>query len=571
VPKPGVHAHRTCTAASGLRAIKSGLRAIKEYSRKVGALTYLRVPDVCHVHYRRPVPAQHLDLRARESQQRLSESLRALREELDIRAAFPDVVLREAERAVAEHALPVADLRHLPFLTIDPPGSTDLDQAVCLLRSGQPGTGSAEYGSGYEVFYAIADVPLFVGPDGAIDAEGRLRGQTLYAPDGRVSLHPEAIPEGAASLLPDQDRPAFVWHFRLDADAVVESATVSRATVRSRRQLTYAEVQADIDAGTPDEQLTLLRDIGVRRIQQELDRGGATLNLPRQEITYDGGRYGIITEPALPCEDWNAQISLLTGMAAAHLMLEGRIGILRTMPEPDDGALSKFRRQSEALGHAWPEDVPHGAFLRALDVTDPRQLALMHAAAPLFRGAGYTAFDGEVPDAVVQSAIGAPYAHTTAPLRRLVDRFVLVTCASLCAREDVPDWVRRALPQLNALMASSNLTASRLESGAMDAVQAALLSHRIGEAFSAVVLQGSPPEADEIGVASGTQSPRSSGTVQVIAPPVGAKCYGELVAGERVIVILVEADIPRRRLRFEVKPPDAPQRPADDPSAGPAG
>ncbi|BBE23405.1 exoribonuclease R [Arthrobacter sp. MN05-02] len=500
-----------------------------------------------------------MDLRDRESRQRLTESLRALREELDIREGFPEDALREAAEAVAASRLPPADLRHLPFLTIDPPGSTDLDQAVHLARSaGSDGSDDPGPGpdAGYEVWYAIADVPLFVRAGGAVDAEARLRGQTLYAPDGRISLHPETISEDAASLLPDQDRPAFVWHFDLDAGAVVRSVTVRRATVRSRRQLTYAEVQTAIDTGTADEQL-LLREVGVRRIQQELDRGGASLNLPRQEITHDGESYAIVTEPPLPCEDWNAQISLMTGMAAARMMIDGGIGILRTMPEPDDGALGKFRRQSEALEHPWTSDMPYGAFLRTLDVADPRQLALMHAAASLFRGAGYTAFDGAVPDAVVQSAIAAPYAHTTAPLRRLVDRFVLVTCASLCAGEDVPEWVRAALPDLNALMASSNQTASRLDSGAMDAVQAALLSNRIGEAFSAVVLQGSPPAVED---APGRQAPRLSGTVQVTEPPLEAKCYGELVAGERVTVVLLEADIARRRIRFEVKPTDAPQR-----------
>ncbi|WP_336296664.1 RNB domain-containing ribonuclease [Arthrobacter antioxidans] len=496
------------------------------------------------------MPAQHMDLRDRESHQRLTESLRSLREELGIREQFPEEVLREADTSVAAHTLPSTDLRALPFLTIDPPGSTDLDQAVHFARRS---SGAA----GYEVRYAIADVPLFVGAGGAIDAEARLRGQTLYAPDGRISLHPEVISEDAASLLPDRDRPAFVWHFLLDAAAEVESATVRRATVRSRRQLTYAQVQAEIDAGTADGQLTLLQEIGLLRIRQELARGGASLNLPRQEIIYAGGSYGIVTEPALPCEDWNAQISLMTGMAAARMMIDGGIGILRTMPAPDDGALGKFRRQSEALDHPWPAHMPYGAFLRTLDVTVPRQLALMHAAASLFRGAGYTAFDGEVPDAVVQSAIAAPYAHATAPLRRLVDRFVLVTCESLCRGTEVPAWVRAALPELNALMASSNQTASRLDSGAMDAVQAALLSNRIGEAFSAVVLQGSPPAIEE---APGKQAPRLSGTVQITDPALEATCYGELAAGERVTVVLLEADIARRRIRFEVKPTDAPAR-----------
>ena len=36
----------------------------------------------------------------------------------------------------------------------------------------------------------------------------------------------------------------------------------------------------------------------------------------------------------MPVEKWNAQISLLTGMAAASLMVYARVGILRTLPPP---------------------------------------------------------------------------------------------------------------------------------------------------------------------------------------------------------------------------------------------
>jgi len=99
-------------------------------------------------------------------------------------------------------------------------------------------------------------------------------------------------------------------------------------------------------------------------------------------------------------------------------------------------------------------------------------------------------------------------------------------------------------------------------------VQAALLSNRIGAAFSAVVLQGSPPAVEET---PGKQAPRLSGTVQLTEPPLEAKCYGELVAGERVTVVLLEADIARRRLRFEVKPTDAPTRARNDATQGHAG
>ncbi|WP_159617973.1 RNB domain-containing ribonuclease [Arthrobacter zhaoguopingii] len=488
------------------------------------------------------MPYLHPGLGDSASQQHLAVALKALRDELELRTVFPPEVLAEAEAAVAAYEFPAEDLTGLDFITIDPPGSVDLDQAVHLQRRG----------AGYRVWYAIADVPGFVRPDGAVDTEARLRGQTVYAPDGRISLHPEVIAEDAASLLPGVVRGAYVWEFDLDSSAAVATASVRRASVRSRTQLTYAEVEEHLRSGGAPENLVLLREIGLKRIELELRRGGASLNLPAQEIGFERGRYFLMTAPALPSEDWNAQISLMTGMEAARIMIEGGIGILRTMPAPDEAALAKFRRQAEACGRAWPEGMAYGGFLRSLDTDRPEQLALMHAAASLFRGAGYTAFDGEVPDAVVQAAIAAPYAHTTAPLRRLVDRFVLVICEALCAGRPVPQWARDALPDLNSLMAAANQASARMESGAMDALAAALLSDDVGKDFTAVVLAGSKPSNGDAGPRS-----RPSGTVQLIDPAIEAKCYGELTAGSLVTVRLVEADTARRVVRFELAAPAA--------------
>ena len=73
-------------------------------------------------------------------------------------------------------------------------------------------------GGGYRVRYAIADVAAHVAPGGALEAETWRRGQTVYLPDGNVPLHPHTLSEGAASLLPDDDRAAVVWTIDLDAD-----------------------------------------------------------------------------------------------------------------------------------------------------------------------------------------------------------------------------------------------------------------------------------------------------------------------------------------------------------------
>lgn len=522
----------------------------------------------------------HLDLARSAAQTELAGHLAALRQEFSLPAGFPAEVLAEAERAAAATAdrLPASDRTDLPLLTIDPPGSTDLDQAVHIRRGtedtedteGAAGAaGSAGHPGphdGFTVHYAIADVPAFIAPGGPLDAETLRRGQTIYLPDGRVPLHPEVISEDTGSLLPGVDRGAYLWTFRLDADGAVVSTGLERARVRSREQLTYEQAQQRIDrgeggnGGETSATLSLLREVGLLRAAQEIRRGGASLRLPEQEVTATDRGYEVLSAPPLAVEDWNAQISLMTGIAAAETMLRGRIGILRTMPPADADSQATFRARTRALGHPWPESQPYGEYLRGLDTADPRQLAVMHAATSLFRGAGYTAFDGDTPEVTVQAAIAAPYAHTTAPLRRLVDRFVLVTCLALVQGQPVPEGVRALLPALPEAMRESGLAASRASNAALELVEAASLSGMEGHEFPAVVISAPTPEQAE---KARTEGRLPWGEVQVGQPPVLARYEGFAEAGSQIRVELVTADLATRTVLFRVAGPQPPLEPVD--------
>jgi len=411
----------------------------------------------------------------------LARRFATIREELHVPGDFPPEVLAAVEAAIEPGRVPIpqVDLTDLGFWTLDPVGSMDLDQAMVLAREG----------AGYRVRYAIADVPGFVAAGGPIDAEARRRGQTIYLPDARVPLHPPRLSEGAASLLPEQVRPAYAWDLRLDEHAAVTSVHVGRALVRSIARRDYLSVQALVDQGQADEQVVLLQEVGRKRAALESARGGASLPMPEQQVVHEGpGRYRLEFRPPLEAEDWNAQISLMTGMAAASLMLDAGVGILRTMPAPEAGDIAAFRARVAALGAPWPEGIDYGSYLRGIDRQRPGAAAVLDAAASLFRGAGYSAFDGEPPADAVQAAIGAPYAHATAPLRRLVDRWSLAICDALANDRPVPAWARESLPELPKLMARSGGRASQLAAGSIDRVEAAVLHGREGTEFEAVVL-----------------------------------------------------------------------------------
>src|SRR3546814_13549274 len=93
----------------------------------------------------------------------------------------------------------------------------------------------------------------------------RSRGETLYGADGKIPLHPKALSEDMASLLPGELRPALLWTIDLDATGEGIAVDVCRARVKSRAKLDYAGVQAGIDAGDADPMFAVLREIGELR------------------------------------------------------------------------------------------------------------------------------------------------------------------------------------------------------------------------------------------------------------------------------------------------------------------
>jgi exoribonuclease R len=464
----------------------------------------------------------------------LRAGIERLRAELGVSPDFPPEVEEAAAAAARAPRLPDLDRTDLPFVTIDPEGARDLDQALHIERDGD----------GYVVHYAIADVAAFVSPGDPVDLEAHRRGETLYGADSKVPLHPAVLSEGAASLLPGEVRPALLWTIRLDEEGSRTDAQVERALVRSTQQLAYAEVQAALDDGSADEPLVLLREVGEHRIAREAVRGGVSLPLPEQEVDVEGETWHLEFREQLPVEQWNAQISLLTGFVAADLMLYARIGLLRTLPPPDPRDVQRLHRTARALGIEWPAEQLYPDFVRSLDPAIPAHAAMVNASARLLRGSGYVAFDGEHPAQPLHAALAEEYAHVTAPLRRLGDRYAGEVCVALCAGEEVPDWVRAALPGLPKTLQTSAQRARAHERAVLDLVEAGVLADRIGEVFSGVVVD--VDEDDE-----------HRGVVVVHDPDVEARVVSSapLPLGTDVQVRLSAADVETRKVEFEVPHP----------------
>ena len=460
-----------------------------------------------------PAPRRHLRLAAEP----VRSALAVLREELDVPGPFTSDVERTAAAAIDAHAAERADARDLPLIAVDPVGARDLDQAFAIDRDG----------SGWVLHYAIADVAAFVVPGDEVDAESWRRGVTCYLPDGKAALHPEVLSEGAASLLPGDDRPAVVWRLRIDRHGGIEDVAVERAVVHVRLATSYevvsiaaghggadagpTSVGIDLQEPTPDvvdraagrgvdllELVRRLGELGGLLLEREAARGGVSLPLPEQDVVVTGdGRVDLRLRPSLVVEEWNAQLSLATGMAAARLMLEHGVGLVRTLPPPELQVLDELRARSESLGHPWPADGGYPAWVRSLDPATPVGMALLTIAGRGLRGSGYEVVDGRgaVGTGLEHAAVAAPYAHVTAPLRRLGDRFATEAVLAATAGRSVPAWVREGLDRLPEALGAANQRGARVDRAVVDLIEAAVLSARVGEVFDAVVLDRSDGRA----------------------------------------------------------------------------
>jgi exoribonuclease R len=450
----------------------------------------------------------------------------AIRDELDIPREFPSEVLEAAEVARDRFAETRRDDRHLPLVAIDPPGAKDLDQAFHAERRGH----------GYRVFYAIADVGAFVASGDPIDVEARDRGTTYYSPDIRTPLHPPVLSEDRASLLAGTDKPCLLWTIDLDREGLPIDASLIRSLVRVAEAITYQEAQRRIDAG---DELRILREIGELRQQQELARGGISLNLPSQEVEESDGSYHLRFDTSVPVEGWNAQISLLTGIVAGTKMVDAGVGILRTLPPPREQDLRRLRREAKALGIPWEESTSYAEMIRTVEPDGPHKSAFLLQAARSFRGAGYVWFDGELPRLSEHGAIASHYAHVTAPLRRLVDRFGNEVLLALFADEDPSEQVIADLQEMPSLMGRARNRESAFERAMVDYAETVVLQSQIGQVFSSAVV--------------GLNQKRGVAYIQILDPAIESSVeINGLELGELLQVQLASVDPTARSLEWQV-------------------
>lgn len=453
----------------------------------------------------------------RDTTHALDAGLARIRQQYGVPDGFPADVLSAAHEAARRPLDDHVDRTSMPFVTLDPASSTDLDQAFTISRAGND----------LLLHYAIADVAWFVDDGDPVDREAWRRGTSLYLPDGRESLYPPVLAEGAASLLPDGPRPAVVFHVRLDTEGRPSLDGVERAVISSRAKLGYETVR-------PDDLPDGFGEFADRVKAAEDARGAGRVDPPEQLVERNSKGYRLSFRPRQPSEWQNSTLSASTNIAVAEALQRAGTGLFRVMPAPDQRAVLRLRHTAHAFGLQWPKHQALDDFARTLDGNDPRHAAFMLAVRRAGGGASYAPYrDGVVP---WHAALAATYAHATAPLRRLADRYVVQSALAVANGLPVPEHVLAALPNLPDAMAAAAAQSGRVDRAVVDLAEAVLLQGHEGHTFRAVVVE----DDDEVS------------RIQLVELAVVAKVKAKhLHPGDECRVKLISADPERREVRFE--------------------
>jgi ribonuclease R len=209
----------------------------------------------------------------------------------DVSEEFPPDVVRAASHMPTDvrpnDRKDRVDLRHIPFVTIDPETARDFDDAVAL---------EALPGGGHRLWVAVADVSHYVREGSPIDIEAIARGVSVYLPNRAIPMLPEALSAHMCSLVPEEDRLAMVVRIDFDRDITVQDTDFAAAVIHSKARLDYPGVAAALAGETkgkrkkyePFVPALQQMDALARKLRaKRFARGSLDLDLPEAVVELD--------------------------------------------------------------------------------------------------------------------------------------------------------------------------------------------------------------------------------------------------------------------------------------------
>lgn len=317
------------------------------------------------------------------------------------------------------------DLRHLPVLSIDPPGCKDIDDALhCIVLPN----------GNYQVGVSIADVTHYVAPGSAIDLEAANRSTSTYLVNKRLDMLPALLTTDLCSLKANVDRYAFSVLWEVTPDAEIVNVDFKKTVIHSIAALTYQQAQSFIDQPDNTENdpqvgaVKRLASLARKFREKRIEAGALTLASPEVKFFLDSESLNPTDVQAYALLEANALVEefmLLANITVAKKILRHypTLSVLRRHPSPMramfEGLISKARsrgfeinienskRLADSLDAAQIEAEPY--FNRLLRILSTRCMS----PAQYFCSGEYRPMDWH------HYGLAAPvYTHFTSPIRR---------------------------------------------------------------------------------------------------------------------------------------------------------
>ncbi|MFH2201634.1 MAG: RNB domain-containing ribonuclease [Elusimicrobiota bacterium] len=355
------------------------------------------------------------------------------------RGYFEKAVIEQAEKAGASGKAPpkFRDLREFAFVTVDPIGAGDLDDAFYVEKHAD---------GGYTWYLATADVDQFVPPGTPAFRTAARIGNTFYSIDKdgvpEYPMNHPVVSKYAASLLAGKDSLAMITRMRFgpNGEFLKDESEVFLGEVRVQGRYTYEQVvdlwQDRAGHGIEHvEQITLARELASKLDASDAQRGKLALRF--QQVAHspqaDGTWRSAVVEEDPHLTESHKLIEELKvyGNRAIAKLLEritaeyGVPHISRVHPQQEEAINRKLRKNIQKLGLRWEKDENLWDFLRGLqeraDLTDEGREVAQMLALMTRRTAQYEIKDADGHEGLALEA--GMYDHPSTPIRRFADMY----------------------------------------------------------------------------------------------------------------------------------------------------
>ena len=313
------------------------------------------------------------------------------------------------------------DITEKVVITIDPPNAKDFDDAISLERDAN---------GNWVLGVHIADVSNFVSGDSALDAEVKIRGNSVYLPGKTIAMLPEILSNGICSLQPGQERFVKSVYLTYDDDGNVLSRSFANSVCRSTQRLTYRQADRVLKGhtkGVKPEVIELLKSMETlsRLIERRrMENGMLHLDLPETDLIMDKSGRVVDARPADASYPHTIIEMFMVEANEAVAGLLDRLGVpimRRIHPEPDSLSMKNLSKLVRTLGFRMPRNPDRAAIQELLAAAkgSDSSLAVNLVVLRSLEKAQYS------PLHIGHFALASKqYCHFTSPIRRYADLLV---------------------------------------------------------------------------------------------------------------------------------------------------